>query len=207
MGRLRGNLHAHTTFSDGVRTPAELVAEYEALGYDFLAITDHVDHENLIEAEYQRALDELIPDLLLFRGIELDFVRLSQHVGRVQGDRETLFILNHPARYKLTVDETIERISLIRRAGWPLEALEVTDTGHYRPLYDCHQIPLVKIATDDAHRPPHFGRAWIDVEARRDRDAIIRAIRAGDFELGFASGAAKGGEPGAGPSPPPVVSV
>src|SRR5262249_46153166 len=37
---LRGNLHAHTTFSDGVRSPERLVAEYEALDYDFLAITD-----------------------------------------------------------------------------------------------------------------------------------------------------------------------
>src|SRR2546422_4076009 len=27
----------------------------------------------------------------------------------------------------------------------------------------------------------HFGRAWIEVEASRERDAIIRAIRAGDF--------------------------
>jgi hypothetical protein len=43
----------------------------------------------------------------------------------------------------------------------------------------------VKIATDDAHRPPHFGRAWIEVDAPRNRDAIIRAIRAGDVRLGF----------------------
>jgi predicted metal-dependent phosphoesterase TrpH len=41
MPWLRGNLHAHTTFSDGVKEPAQLVAAYEALGYDFLAITDH----------------------------------------------------------------------------------------------------------------------------------------------------------------------
>ena len=42
MPLLRGNLHAHTTFSDGVRTPAELVEEYERRGYDFLAITHAV---------------------------------------------------------------------------------------------------------------------------------------------------------------------
>jgi hypothetical protein len=41
------------------------------------------------------------------------------------------------------------------------------------------------VATDDAHRDPHFGRAWVEVEARRDRDAILRAIKAGDFRLGF----------------------
>jgi hypothetical protein len=75
---------------------------------------------------------------------------------------------------------------VIRDGGLPLEAIEVTDTGLYRPEYDTDDIPLVKIATDDAHRPPHFGRAWIEVDARRDRDAIIRAIRAGEFRTAFA---------------------
>lgn len=185
MPLLRGNLHAHTTFSDGVRTPAALVEEYETRGYDFLAITDHEDHYNWVEPGYQQALDRLRPALLLFRGIELNFDSLSQHVGKVQGDRETLWVLNHPARYKLTVDQTLERIDIIQAAGWPLAAIEVTDTGLYRPTYDTDAIPLVKIATDDAHRSPHFGRAWIEVDAVRDRDAIIRAIRAGDVQIRF----------------------
>lgn len=187
MALLRGNLHAHTTFSDGVRTPAALVEEYERRGYDFLAITDHFGHENLIEPGYTRALAELRPSLLLFGGVELDYARLSQHVGKIVGDRETLYVLNHPARYKLSVGETVDRVREIRRFGWALDAIEVTDTGLYRPLYDTDEIPLVKIGTDDAHRPPHFGRAWIEVEAPRDRDAIIRAIRAGDFRTVFAS--------------------
>lgn len=187
MPVLRGNLHAHTTFSDGVRSPAAVVAEYEAQGYDFLAITDHEDHENWVEPGYQQALERLRPDLILFRGIELNYDPLAQHVGRVIGDTDELWVLNHPARYKLSVAETIGRITRIRQAGWRLDAVEVTDTGLYRPLYDTEAIPLVKIATDDAHRPPHFGRAWIEVEAPRNRDAIIRAIRAGDVRLGFSS--------------------
>src|SRR5205085_11985363 len=112
--------------------------------------------------------------------------RRDHHADRARAATEQLHILNHPARYELSVAETLDRVQAIRRAGWPLEAMEVTDTGMYRPLYDTEEIPLVKIATDDAHRPPHFGRAWIEVEASRDRDAIIRAIRAGDFRVGFA---------------------
>lgn len=181
MPLLRGNLHAHTTFSDGVRDPRALLAEYEARGYDFLAITDHEDHENLVWSDYRRAIAELDGRLLVFEGLELDYVPLAQHVGRVVGEREVLHVLNHPARYKLSVEETVARIRTITAAGLPLDAVEVTDTGFYRPLYDTAEIPLVKIATDDAHRPPHFGRAWIEVEARRERDAIIRAVRAGDF--------------------------
>jgi hypothetical protein len=189
MPWLRGNLHAHTTWSDGVKTPAELIAEYEALGYDFLAITDHEGH---IPRGYWRALPRLASRLLLFHGIELNWGvhangEAEQHVGKVLGDRETLWVLNHPARYKLSVAGTIERARRIGRDGLPLDAVEVTDTGHHRPLYASGEIPLVKIATDDAHRPVHFGRAWIEVDAARGRDAIIRAVRAGDFRLGFAS--------------------
>jgi hypothetical protein len=38
---LKVNLHAHTTYSDGTFTPAQLVNIYKDAGYDVLAITDH----------------------------------------------------------------------------------------------------------------------------------------------------------------------
>ena len=109
-------------------------------------------------------------------------------MGKVTGDRETLYILNHPARYALTVDETLYRIRVIREAGLPIEAIEITDTGIYRPEYDVEALALPKIATDDSHRDPDFGRAWIEVEAAtKTADAILRAVKAGDFRLGFAT--------------------
>ncbi len=37
----RGNVHAHTTISDGTKTPEKLVEIYKQAGYDFLSITDH----------------------------------------------------------------------------------------------------------------------------------------------------------------------
>jgi predicted metal-dependent phosphoesterase TrpH len=37
----RGNLHLHTTNSDGALSPAEAADAYRRAGYDFLAITDH----------------------------------------------------------------------------------------------------------------------------------------------------------------------
>ena len=38
---LRGNLHAHTTQSDGTRSMQEVVDDYAQRGYDFLMISDH----------------------------------------------------------------------------------------------------------------------------------------------------------------------
>jgi len=37
----RGNLHCHSTGSDGVLEPQEVCKRYQAEGYDFIALTDH----------------------------------------------------------------------------------------------------------------------------------------------------------------------
>jgi hypothetical protein len=183
---LRGNLHAHTTFSDGHYAVEEVVARYRDLGYAFLAITDHDDR---VTEDYWFRLPAEGAGLVILPGIELDYRPLSQHVGKVTGDHETLFVLNHPARYGLGVDAILERIAVIRAAGWPIGAVEVTDAGVYQPEHDVSAIPLPRIATDDSHWESQFGRAWVEVEAAPSPDAILRAVKAGDFRLGFASGA------------------
>ena len=37
----RGNIHSHTTRTDGLCPPAQQIRDYSEQGYDFLAITDH----------------------------------------------------------------------------------------------------------------------------------------------------------------------
>lgn len=45
-----GDLHMHTNRSDGKESPAVVAANYRALGYDFLAITDHERYYPSLEA-------------------------------------------------------------------------------------------------------------------------------------------------------------
>jgi len=161
------------------------VARYRDLGYDFLAITDHDDR---IADDYWFRIPAGDDRMLILSGIELDYRPLSQHVGKIIGDHETLFVLNHPGRYKLTVDETLRRIETLTAAGLPIQAVELSDTGIYQAEYDVEAIRLPKIATDDSHRDADFGRAWIEVDAARAPDAILRAIKGGDFRVGFAAG-------------------
>ena len=162
-----------------------MVARYRDLGYDFLAITDHDDR---IADDYWFRIPAGDDRMLILSGIELDYRPLSQHVGKIIGDHETLFVLNHPGRYKLTVDETLRRIETLTAAGLPIQAVELSDTGIYQAEYDVEAIRLPKIATDDSHRDADFGRAWIEVDAARAPDAILRAIKGGDFRVGFAAG-------------------
>lgn len=41
------DLHTHSIFSDGELIPAELIRRAVAMGYEGLAITDHMDHSNI----------------------------------------------------------------------------------------------------------------------------------------------------------------
>jgi predicted metal-dependent phosphoesterase TrpH len=96
MRPLLCELHAHTTSSDGLLTPAELVDIYGSAGFDVLAITDHVcrssegtrsvrpeDHHSYletIELEAERA--RRVYGLLVLPGLELtweDRPRRSAH--------------------------------------------------------------------------------------------------------------------------------
>src|SRR3990172_3475314 len=61
---LRGNLHTHTTVSDGSRPPGEVIADYERRGYDFLAVTDH--DKFVPPHEYQK-----MTSMVLVPGVEV----------------------------------------------------------------------------------------------------------------------------------------
>lgn len=181
---LRGQLHTHTTLSDGALTPQEVADVYASLGFDFLAFTDH-DH--LLKPADLRQLRLVKSPMILFSGIELT-VRCSKgyvHVNRIDGDNDFLHVFNHPADYGLTIKETIDCMEEIADR-YALDAVEVTNHGFYTPVFDIDTIPYPKVAADDSHNLLACGRGWIEVECERSRDAIIAAIRQGKFRNAYA---------------------
>lgn len=66
----KGNLHTHTTLSDGKQTPQERVKAYREKGYSFLAITDH----NLLESYPEFCTD----DFIVLPAVERDAPNLSK---------------------------------------------------------------------------------------------------------------------------------
>lgn len=81
---VRGNLHAHTTWSDGKQSLEEMVDAARARGYEYLAITDHgpaVRVANGLTPDRLRAqldevaaLDERLDDITLLTGCEVDIL-------------------------------------------------------------------------------------------------------------------------------------
>ncbi len=63
----RGNIHTHTTESDGDAEPAEVIRWYREHGYDFLVLTDH-NHLTLVDYGRDPRRSD---DLLMIAGEEL----------------------------------------------------------------------------------------------------------------------------------------
>jgi DNA polymerase (family X) len=118
LGDIRGDLHCHTTWSDGKASVEEMAVAARDRGYDYIAICDHTTNVRVVPGldadalrrqaeEIARANEQLAPFRVL-RGIEcdirrdgtldlpddalaaLDWVQLSLHAGqREEGERLT----------------------------------------------------------------------------------------------------------------------
>jgi DNA polymerase (family 10) len=81
---VRGDLHCHTTWSDGKATVGEMARAARDLGYDYLAICDHTPAVGAVrgltpddvrrQAEEIVAANELLAPFRVLRGIECDIL-------------------------------------------------------------------------------------------------------------------------------------
>ncbi len=85
LGDIRGDLHMHTTATDGHATVREMAEAAAALGYEYIAITDHskalamsngLDEDRVVEfAQELRDLNREGLPLRVFSGLECDILR------------------------------------------------------------------------------------------------------------------------------------
>jgi len=81
---IRGDLHMHSTWSDGRDAIEAMVASCRALGYEYMAITDHSEHSaairNLTADAVRRQADEIAVlreryrDITILHGCEVDIM-------------------------------------------------------------------------------------------------------------------------------------
>jgi hypothetical protein len=198
----KGNLHTHSTESDGQASPQQLVDMYAENAYDFLAITDHVKLTD------PAALDA--KGLLLIPGSELHGgqAELGQHYHIV------VLGLREPVTYPetATAQEIIEaalaqgELCFVAHPSWssltyldllPLRGhigLEVYNTtchhgigrGESAVQWDAllaRGKRLLGLAVDDAHlHYPDAIAGWVMVKAEAcTAAAILGAVKQGHF--------------------------
>ena len=120
---LKGNLHCHTTRSDGRATPETVIRQYAAMGYDFLALTDHNRYN------YQNFAPET--GVLILPGMELDAALPGPgihcvHVVSVGPERGNGFAQDQRFRYPA-----------VQRAGEAQAMVDDILAAGNLPLY-CH---------------------------------------------------------------------
>ncbi|GEN85564.1 DNA polymerase/3'-5' exonuclease PolX [Oceanobacillus sp. FSL W8-0428] len=84
LSDIQGDLHMHTTWSDGAQSLDEMVEKVKSMGYSYMAITDHskylrvangLNEERLRkQREEINALNEKYPDFQIFSGVEMDIL-------------------------------------------------------------------------------------------------------------------------------------
>jgi DNA polymerase (family X) len=81
---IKGDLHMHTTWSDGAQSLEEMVVQARNKSYDFIAITDHSKFlrvaNGLNETRLRKQCEEIAnlnekyPDIHIFTGVEMDIL-------------------------------------------------------------------------------------------------------------------------------------
>ncbi|MDZ4768510.1 MAG: CehA/McbA family metallohydrolase [Chloroflexota bacterium] len=205
----RGNLHTHSTRSDGRLTPEAVCDYYRDRGYHFLSITDHFMQQygypitdtapfrsdnftTLLGAELhagQTATNELWH--ILGIGLPADFP--SNLIGedgpgmtRRALDAGAYVSVAHPAWYNLTEEDVLSL-----HEAHSIEVINGISADHNDRIDSMYMVDVMLargtrfdiLATDDAHFKPNFRdtlRGWTWVKSEAlTPEAILAALKAG----------------------------
>ena len=182
---MKGNLHAHSTYSDGRLTPEQLADAYRRRGYDFLAVTDHDYYRSYPELEREDFL--MVPGMeltgpltkeknghfcVIQRGQKSDF--LQGETFSLQNREETelflkehhsnyIFILNHPYWSLLEWEEMIglEHLTAMEVYNHGSELLcGVGESMHFWNTLLRKGKRILGVAADDSHNRGETQDGW-----------------------------------------------
>ena len=162
LADIRGDLHTHSTWSDGTVTIRQMATEMRERGYSYFAVTDHskalvmangLDAARLrAQAEEIAAVQADFSDLKILRGIECDILR----DGTLDLDDDILHELDivvasvHSA---FTLDEASQTARMVRAIAHPAVDIIAHPTGRVlgvRPPYMVNVGALIEAARDSA---------------------------------------------------------
>lgn len=195
---LRGNLHTHTTHSDGSRPSQPVVDDYAVRGYDFLMISDH---DKLIDpAEVDARGMVMIPGNEISRGgphllhvnagvyVEADEDR-QKVLDRIAADEGAFAVMNHPnwqhhfnhcSQEKLDAWNGYIGIEIYNGVIRRLEGSPLATNRWDLLLASGRRI--WGVANDDSHAPQDVELAWNVVLTReRSAEAVLDGLRRGSF--------------------------
>ncbi len=205
----RGNLHTHSTLSDGALAPDQVVEAYKSAGYDFMMLSDHfIGHFNWPIADTRHLRSNRFTTIIgsevhapatqvgelwhiVAAGLPLDFEpaapeETGSELARRAAAAGAFVGIAHPAWSQLTIEDgraiDVAHAVEIYNHGCAVEC----DRGDGWYLLDqllTEGKRLTGFATDDAHfkTPDHFG-GWVHVKAETlEPEILLAALKAGQY--------------------------
>ena len=205
----KGNIHTHSTRSDGMRTPEDVCATYREAGYDFLALTDHfmakydypiVDTRpfrttgftTILGAELHAPATALGETWhILAVGLPPDFAtnapdETGASLARRAVEAGAFVAIPHPGWYALTTEDANTLLGAHAVEVYNHTSQLRTERGDGVYLADqllAQGRRVTLIAVDDAHFGCHdaFG-GWVMVKAAaHEPDLLVEALKEGRF--------------------------
>lgn len=207
----RGNLHGHSTLSDGGFSVKEVCRRYQEAGYDFISLTDHfMEHyqfpiadtrpfrndgfTTLIGAELHAGQTEMGSIWhILAVGLPIDFAPPQANESGPELAARALatgaFVAAaHPQWYALT-ERDLEALGAVDAIeiynGVAIDHNDRADSWHITDIMLGRGNRYLTYAADDYHamRGRHdFMRGWVQVKAVENTpEALLKALKAGHF--------------------------
>lgn len=150
---LKGNVHCHTTNSDGHLSPEEVIRAYRNHGFDWLIITDHNTYTDV--SQYSQ------PDFLLMNGIELTSGWQPRiHINVFWDENLAPYQPGEHVRLS-TPEQTVAELRRLREAGCFL----TLNHPHWSLLepgdLDCSQFDAVEVFNYSTFRFDNMGLGTI----------------------------------------------
>ncbi len=192
---VRGNLHAHSTGSDGQLSPEQTAEAYASRRYDFLCISDH-DHLTWPVSSPDGLI--MIPGVEVGGGPHILAVNVAVPIA-ADTSRQTvvdaivsaggLAVLNHPNwethfnHFPQPEMESLRGYTGIEIYNGVVDFLEgsALATDRWDRLLSIG-IRAWGFAHDDAHHEFAMGRAWLVAQVQdRTREGVVAALAKGRF--------------------------
>lgn len=187
---LRGDLHAHTNWSDGQQTLQEMVAAAQTEGLEYFAITDHsvssivangLDQKRLLDQVKQiRELNAAIDGITVLAGSEVDIRRSGDLDFRDEILAQLdIVVASVHSNFNLTEAEMTKRI--IRAIENPFVNIIGHPTGRmlgYRPMYPLNISAIIEAAAENNTVLEINGSPnRLDLDSRYVRQAKAAGVR------------------------------
>jgi DNA polymerase (family 10) len=171
--QIRGDLHMHTRETDGRATLEEMAAECRALGYEYIAITDHskalamangLDEERTVAfAERVRQMDHSDLGIRVFSGIECDILRDGTMDLADDALAELDWVIGSVHSHM-----NLEPAEMTDRLLWALECPHLRAIGHMTGRLLLHREGYVFDFDRVAARAAERG-VWLEINASPER--------------------------------------